>query len=496
MGLFKREKRSTESVLEAQTKENIDNNDIQDGIIENTAIPTKAENTNSTYTQWLAKETQIQQQTQKINQNSKKIDTNDLLNKHTANTPVPIPNAINDKLDQVSKLSWKVNQNKDKTPTNVDFDINSAIDLQKEQPHKQFYLNLHYLLTIGFNTLMCFNGNPFAINLQEDKIITQEDKQFARLNDEQLRRRGFNALDNGENKDNNKSGFNFSALSNNPNSIERANKLPITVLVHNWTMAFNELNTKNNNLNKINRLEYQSDLEKEYKFRAVNMKERIISNLKLAKTWVNLPWQFQSSRNINEDPYIKGYPFPKLSADGDNDTSINFFMHARELDALNITFITATKSNDVTLLKAHYTSDSKKVAFKEELDLYADHTKPLLNLIKSLPAPFNYVQYQYKNSVDSSGARTTQKNINFLTLLEQWNNVNFESMIHRNANTYTRSSFFLDKKSNKYQPLKLKNLDELYKVFIMAIFNIIKCLLYFEDANGNELDIASYLNLK
>lgn len=483
MALFKRTKKQIENNTQKDEEQNNLNNDNASNSL---LYDKPTSDVDPTYAQWL------KEQEKYIKESAKKINTDDLMH-NTYNTPTPIPDAINEKLAQ-TKQTWKKKIKQEDSYNNVEFDINSIIDYTKEEPHKQFYLNLHYLLTFGFNTLMCFNSNPFALDNTEDKYVTEEDKETTGLTNEQLKRRGFNSLQTAQDKQYTYSGFNFNTLPYGQNSLKQANKLPITVLLHNWTMAFNEISVKNNEeIEKLNRLNYQTYLESEYKERGGMLKERIIADLHLVKMWINLPWSFQQARNINESPYLRGYQFPKLSADGDNDTSVNFFMHAMELKTLGVNFITTTKTNDINLLKQHYTSDSGKMAFKEELKIYEEHCRSFLDLIKSLPEPFNYFEYQRRDSTDSYGNTVLVKSVNFVSLLEQWNNVNFESMIHRNANSYNRTSFFLDRKSNKYQALKIKSLDELYKSFINAIFNIVKCLLYYEDANGNELDISVYL---
>lgn len=368
---------------------------------------------------------------------------------------------------------------------------------------KQFYLNLTYLLSKGFNTLFVFANNPYLINQQKDKIITSLDKERNKLSDESILEAGYDSLPDGLNDEAYKSAFNIENLHWGNLEDRDINEKYTVAIATNWSLAFVDLesNLDHPNAAKHNdKKGYLDAINNHYKLQPENFDEIMSLDLNPVKWWAKVPWDNNIATN-QDVLHFAGYVFPPLSKSYSDAEVSYFFSELANLKKIqstksvhkNTTFITM-HDMDESLLYAHFTTNSGYMNpfQKEALDYLSQNCLSFLDLVKSLPDKFNHIDYVYEDYSDTFGNKQTKPKVHYDELLNKWLNINLKVMHNHTATTYQVDSFFIKPGSPLYKPLALKSIDDLIKSVFKALINIVKFLLMYRDESGNYLVISDY----
>lgn len=385
---------------------------------------------------------------------------------------------------------------------NVNFD--GIVALKEKNEHKNFYLNLLYLLQKGFNTLFVTNANPSALDFSANKSISATSQQLA----------GIDRFDNkiAETK---KTGFDFSLLTKNQNSMtdfNNANDTAMVVLTHNVTLAFNEMifdETQQEQKISTDRESYIRLLMESYKnMEGSVLKDKITKTFNLQKIWFNLPKILDDNKKSN----LTGFVFNKLAQEKQNRVSLLFFNGINKLKQLEkddfFTFIQPSAQLGTSLIYHHFSvlkpDKTTITAYEDAINTLKNKTITLQQLISRLPKPFNTAYATTTiQTTDSSGNIVSSKKFDLINTMMKWYNINPNGLRYKNENTYKETDFFISPNSKnfvKWSEFMQSNhwnekvLERFYQLFIIVLQNIFTCVLLYENENGNELLINQILN--
>lgn len=367
--------------------------------------------------------------------------------------------------------------------------VDDVVDAEITKGEKTFYLNLRYLLFWGFNVFFCLANNPFFVNDQIKKKITDEDKARFNLDTNTLLTLGSSEISNGINERVYKSGFNLSMLKKTLLTKENINKQPLVCFLHKFTVSFNDSDIKSDVFSERS---YEDALQQTYQNGDGKLRELITTYFHETNFWCNLPGR----RTDTERNYLTGYVFPILSSSINSKPIFQFFKKINENATSKYpqTFIMLDDDAfSLGLLEKHFQTDNGKQLMDAEIKQLKKQTITLIDLVKSLPKPFNELPVRYEDYTNAKGEKATSTVVYYEDLISKWNNVRTQVLTKGNANTYDASKFFIDERSHLYKPLKVRNFDEFYEKFIGALLNIVKCLLLYRDENNNEISIVPYL---
>lgn len=427
--------------------------------------------------------------------------TNDNPNDLTLlNTTTPIDLSLNDTLNQ-KEIVWK--KTKKAFASQGSFSIEDTIKQNTEQYHTQFFLNLVYLLTNGFNAMMAFYFNPYLKPRDYAKKISDAEIKKMKFSNPIL---NTETLKDSINLDTNqfKTAFDLDRINYLVHKDEKhINQYPLLLLTHNFQIAYTNapIPSDKTTMMTYNVLTYLNELQRLYNTMPEKIVEFVFNNLTITDFFVNhVEYGFDDSNKYQtlkdvENSSIKGLFFEKLeNIQTNSDITAQLWLISKAVIEKNLTFITFFEDYDWNIVQQHFTTNNGYMGHSEIIDIFKKHSISFSALIQSLPTPFNDLIYKSVDYVDSYHMNQTKTFIDYNALIEKWINVEFDAMVDNNQNTYSKQSFFLNENNLKYQKLNFINLDEFYKMFIKAIFNIITMLILFKDKNNKEINIADFLS--